>query len=114
MRDTALSASVIRVVRNGSGVPARSESGIVQDLSVVEIWAPAVDASPAAIGVTTGAGETVAVHTSNGDRKTLKSSTSTLLRPSRKRTLTALTLAVVLTTDSSVLNGRPDALFRTV
>jgi hypothetical protein len=98
-----LSASVINVVRNGSGEPDRNESGIVQDLSVVEICAP-----PAEVG------ETVAVQTSNGDRKTLKSSTSTLLRPSRKRTLIALTLPVVLTTDSSVLNGRPDALLRTV
>jgi hypothetical protein len=46
--------------------------------------------------------KTAAAHTSNGDRYRLKSSTSFELRPSRKRTLTAFTRFVVLTTETSV------------
>ena len=55
-----------------------------------------------------------AVQTSFGDRNKLKSRTSRLFLPSRKRTLTALTDAVELTTDSSELNALPAPSVRVV
>jgi hypothetical protein len=73
-------------------------AGIVHELSAVIILAPpAVD------------GMIPAVHTSNLDRKRLKSSTSRLFLPSRKRTLTAFAEESVLTTDNSELYALPAA-----
>src|SRR5437763_1731344 len=71
-------------------------TGIVHDLSAVITWAP-----PAEVGMI------AAVHTSNLERNKLKSSTSRLFLPSRKRTLTAFAELLVFTTDNSELYALP-------
>ena len=76
------------------------DSGIVHDLSVVVTIAPPVGVMEGVIA---------AVQTSNLDRNRLKSSTSTLRLPSRKRTLTAFAELSVLTTDSSETYALPAA-----
>ena len=69
----------------------------------------------AGVPVTVGPnGMMAAVQTSNGERNKLKSSTSALFLPSTKRTLTAFTEAVELTTDSSELYGSRRLSARTV
>jgi len=78
--------------------------GNVQETSNVPTLAPPVLAS----------GRIAAVQTSNGERNKLKSSTSRLFLPSRKRTLTALAVAVELTTDMSVLYALPKLSARVV
>ncbi len=59
-------------------------------------------------------GMIAAVHTSFFDRNTLKSRTSRLFLPSRKRTLIAFADVVVLTTDKSELNAFPEVSLLTV
>jgi anthranilate phosphoribosyltransferase len=85
-----------------SDEPLLDTCGVVQDRSVVKIPAPAPD------------GMIAAVQTSNGDSHKLKSSTSRLFLPSRKRTLTAFAELVVLTTDSSDVYAFPPASARVV
>src|SRR5437764_7652457 len=79
------------------GAPAKTcrpwFHGNVHDRSVVATRAPPLPTL----------GSTAAVHTSYADRNKLKSRTSRLFLPSRKRTLTAFAEAVEFTTDSSEL-----------
>ena len=79
------------------------DSGIVHDLSPVFTKAPPDED-----------GMIPAVHTSNLERNKLKSSTSRLFLPSRKRTLTAFAELVVFTTDNSELYALPAASALTV
>ena len=77
---------------NGVGEAELDDTiGVVQDLSAVKMPAPSV------------VGMIAAVQTSFADRYRLKSRTSRLFLPSRKRTLTALAWSVVFTTESRVV-----------